>query len=257
MNEIQTFDFETKKIRTIIKDNAVWFVGRDVASALGYSKPENALSNHVDIEDKTTTLIQGNGSNYKSKSTIINESGLYSLILSSKLPEAKKFKRWVTNMVLPSIRMNGGYVANQESMSELELLANAMVVSERIRNDQQKQIMLLENENKKSFVTLSELFSGNKDHYTTTEIAKCYGMNARDFNLLLKKNKIQKKVKGVWKLCKKYENEPYMKESSKNVYKDKQLIDKLKYNAWTKDGVKFIYTTLHDKHILPLNERED
>ena len=74
----------------------VMFVGKDVATALGYAKPENAIATHVDVDDKTTTLIQGTGSNYKSKVIIINESGLYSLILSSKLPQAKAFKRWVT-----------------------------------------------------------------------------------------------------------------------------------------------------------------
>ena len=86
-----------------------FFVGKDVAQALGYAKPENALATHVDKEDKTTTLIQGTGSNYKSKIIIINESGLYSLILSSKLEQAKMFKRWVTSEVLPAIRKSGRY----------------------------------------------------------------------------------------------------------------------------------------------------
>ncbi len=83
-----------------------------MAEALGYAKPENAISTHVDDEDKTTTLIQGTGSNYKSKTTIINESGLYSLVLSSKLPGAKRFRRWVTSEVLPSIRRHGAYMTN-------------------------------------------------------------------------------------------------------------------------------------------------
>ena len=100
---------EFGQVRTLVKNDEIWFVGRDIAIALGYVKPENAIANHVDEEDKTTTLIQGSGSNYKSKTTIINESGLYSLVLSSKLPTAKKFKRWVTSEVLPSIRKNGFY----------------------------------------------------------------------------------------------------------------------------------------------------
>lgn len=91
-------------------DGEPYFVGKDVAVALGYAKPENAISAHVDQEDKTTTLIQGDGSNYKSKTTLINESGLYSLILSSKLPKAKEFKHWITAEVLPIIRKTGGYV---------------------------------------------------------------------------------------------------------------------------------------------------
>ena len=90
------------------ENGEVLFVGKDVATALGYSKSRNALAAHVDEEDKTTALIQGPGSNYKSKAVLINESGLYSLILSSKLPQAKAFKRWVTSEVLPQIRKTGG-----------------------------------------------------------------------------------------------------------------------------------------------------
>lgn len=108
--------FENDKfgqIRTIEVNNEPYFVGRDIAIILGYAKPENAISTHVDEEDKTTTLIQGSGSNYKSSAVIINESGLYSLILSSKLPQAKEFKRWITSEVLPSIRKNGAYMTEQ------------------------------------------------------------------------------------------------------------------------------------------------
>ena len=83
---------------------------------LGYAKPENAFSNHVDGEDKTTTLVQGTGSNYKSKAVLINESSLYSLILSSKMPDAKKFKHWVTSEVLPSIRKNGAYLTDKTAL---------------------------------------------------------------------------------------------------------------------------------------------
>lgn len=101
---------ELGNVRALEIDGEPYFVGKDVAVALGYAKPENAISAHVDQEDKTTTLIQGDGSNYKSKTTLINESGLYSLILSSKLPKAKEFKHWITAEVLPIIRKTGGYV---------------------------------------------------------------------------------------------------------------------------------------------------
>lgn len=80
----------------------MWFVGRDVAAALGYAKPENAIAAHVYECDKTTALIQGSGSNYKTKAVVINESGLYALIFGSKMESAKRFKRWVTSEVLPS-----------------------------------------------------------------------------------------------------------------------------------------------------------
>lgn len=103
---------EFGEIRVMLIDDDPWFVGKDIAVALGYAKPENALSAHVDEQDKTTTLIQGDGSNYKSKTTIINESGLYSLIFSSKLESAQRFKHWVTHEVLPSIRKNGMYMTD-------------------------------------------------------------------------------------------------------------------------------------------------
>lgn len=110
MNELQIFKKqEFGQIRTIVIDGEPWFVGKDVATSLGYAKPENAIANHVDDDDKTSTLIQGSGSNYKSKAIIINESGLYSLILSSKLPTAKQFKHWVTADILPTLRKTGKY----------------------------------------------------------------------------------------------------------------------------------------------------
>lgn len=103
---------EFGEIRVMLIDDDPWFVGKDIAVALGYAKPENALSAHVDEQDKTTTLNQGSGSNYKSKTTIINESGLYSLIFSSKLESAQRFKHWVTHEVLPSIRKHGMYMTD-------------------------------------------------------------------------------------------------------------------------------------------------
>ena len=116
-NEIKIFENEEfGSVRTMEIDGEPYFVGKDVATILGYVKPENAIANHVDDEDKTTTLIQGTGSNYKSNAVIINESGLYSLILSSKLPKAKGFKHWVTSEILPSIRKTGGYLANSDMM---------------------------------------------------------------------------------------------------------------------------------------------
>lgn len=111
MNELQIFNHpQFGSIRVVEIDGEPWMVGKDVATALGYAKPENAIAVHVDTEDKTTTLIQGTGSNYKSKAVVINESGFYSLVLSSKLPGAKKLHRWVTSEVLPSIRRHGVYM---------------------------------------------------------------------------------------------------------------------------------------------------
>lgn len=135
---------EFGSIRTLTINGEPWFVGRDVAERLGYAKPENALSAHVDREDKTTTVIQGNGSNYKSKTTIINESGLYSLILSSKLEGAKRFKHWVTADVLPSIRKTGGYIAGEEKMSDEELFMQAFLVAKRKLDERNAEYAKLE-----------------------------------------------------------------------------------------------------------------
>ena len=114
MRTITVFNHEMfGDIRTITDERGeTYFVGNDVAKALGYKKPENAIATHVESEDKTTTLIQGTGSNYKTKVVIINESGLYALVLSSKLPQAKVFKHWVTSEVLPQIRKTG-YARNR------------------------------------------------------------------------------------------------------------------------------------------------
>lgn len=105
-------DFQQPRVwagSTIVIDEEPWFVGKDVAMALGYSDPARAVYDHVDAEDKTSLVIQQSGSNYKAKTAITNESGVYALIFGSKLPTAKKFKHWVTSEVLPSIRKTGGY----------------------------------------------------------------------------------------------------------------------------------------------------
>ena len=114
MNDIQIFEnADFGQVRTVEVNGTPYFVGKDVATALGYAKPENAIAVHVDDEDKTSTLIQGTGSNYKSKAIIINESGVYALVFGSKLPTAKQFKHWVTSEILPSIRKHGAYMTEQ------------------------------------------------------------------------------------------------------------------------------------------------
>lgn len=112
--------FENKefgRVRTVITDGEPWFVGKDVAVILGYSKPRNAIAMHVDCEDKKVAPIQGDLGGTQ-QMIIINESGLYSLILSSKMPKARDFKRWVTSEILPTIRRTGGYVANEDMFIE-------------------------------------------------------------------------------------------------------------------------------------------
>lgn len=139
MNGLQTFaNEEFGAVRSLMIEDMPWFVGYDVAKALGYVKPRNAISVHVDDEDKNTALIQGaiqGGTQGNPNMTIINESGLYSLILSSKLPAAKRFKRWVTSEVLPAIRRTGRYGTATQAAEPETATAEALPAREATNDD--------------------------------------------------------------------------------------------------------------------------
>ena len=125
MNELQIFKNEKfGEVRTMSIDGEPWFMGKDVAEILGYANTPKAIRDHIDAEDKMTERIVLSGQNREV--VFINESGLYSLILRSKLPSAKEFKHWVTSEILPSIRKHGGYITGQEHMTGEELLARAV-----------------------------------------------------------------------------------------------------------------------------------
>lgn len=139
MNDIQVFkNPEFGEVRIVSINNESWFVGKDVAQVLGYTDTNKAIAMHVDTEDKLndkTALSLGQRGGW-----IINESGLYSLVLSSKLPTAKAFKRWVTSEVLPAIRRNGGYIAGQENMTDQEIMARALFVAQKTIESKNRQI---------------------------------------------------------------------------------------------------------------------
>lgn len=149
MNNLQIFNSpDFGQIRTIQKNGEPWFVGKDVASVLQYRDTSDALKKHVDIEDKvllkageTPTLKSSNFGMY-----IINESGLYSLILSSKMPKAKEFKRWVTSEVIPAIRKTGGYIAGSENMTDAEIMAKAVLVAQSTIRQRDQRIKELESD---------------------------------------------------------------------------------------------------------------
>lgn len=148
-NEVQVFNFEQMNVRTVIIDGEPWFVGKDVAVALGYSNTKDALNRHVDDEDKQGSRFTTSGQSREM--TVINESGVYSLIFGSKLPSAKQFKRWVKAEVLPSIRKTGGYQA--QTMTEMEIVAasaNKLV-------QQEKQIAQIEKRQTSTESDLAEL----------------------------------------------------------------------------------------------------
>lgn len=143
MNQLKVFENpEFGKIRTVEVKGQPWFVGKDVAAALGYAKAQNAISAHVDHEDRKVAPIQGTPGGTQ-EMTVINESGLYSLIMSSKLPQAKEFKRWVTSEVLPAIRKNGGYIAGQNEMTDAELMAKAVLVAHKAIDERDRRIARL------------------------------------------------------------------------------------------------------------------
>lgn len=137
MNDLQLFKFENKDVRTLQIDGEPWFVGKDVTEILGYSKSRNALARHVAIEDKEVVPIQCDLGGTQ-EMTIINESGLYSLILSSKLPSAKEFKHWITSEVLPQIRKTGKYAP--KPLSREELLAKAVLEADTMIKEQKELI---------------------------------------------------------------------------------------------------------------------
>lgn len=133
MNQLRIFNnADFGDIRTVEQDGGIWFVGKDVAEALGYSNPSNAVISHVDDEDKLRTQIKYAGQNREV--SIINESGLYSLVLSSKLPSAKAFKRWITSEVIPSIRKTGSYnKPSKQPTTQQEQRAKAMLLNAQSR----------------------------------------------------------------------------------------------------------------------------
>ena len=143
MEQLKIFENEEfGQVRTINIDGEPWFVGKDVAAALGYTKERNALDKHVDKDDALKRGVTDSMGRTQ-QMTIINESGLYSLILSSKLPSAKEFKHWVTAEVLPSIRKNGAYIRNQENMTPAEIVARGLIAAQNIINEKEKEIAIL------------------------------------------------------------------------------------------------------------------
>jgi prophage antirepressor-like protein len=223
MKEIQIFNHKMfGAIRTTTNEQGEpLFVGKDVAEALGYAKPQNALATHVDKEDKSTAPIQGTA--YETRAIFINESGLYSLVLSSKLPQARAFKRWVTSEVLPQIRRTSGYIPTKDSegrqLSDEEIVERALLILGH---------------------TLKGLNAPSNDCLTATEVAKNWGMDVTSFNLLLSHMGIQHRSNGRW-----YLDEELL---GQHLTEDRHFLGfslrgkpKLKsYLTWTPKGVRYL-----------------
>ena len=178
MTDLQIFkNPEFGEIRTIEKDGEPWFVGKDVAAALGYERPTKAILDHVDDEDKDEVPIQD--SIGRSQNTpIINESGLYSLVLSSKLPTAKKFKRWVTSEVIPSIRKHGAYMT-PDKLEEVLLKPDTLIqLAQNLKAEQEKRMALeVKMEEQKPKVLFAESVEAAKTSILIGELAKLLKQN--------------------------------------------------------------------------------
>ena len=209
--EIQIFkNPQFAEIRVMVKDGEPWFVGKDVAEVLGYSRARNAISVHVAEEDKKDALIQGPLGGAQTM-TIINESGLYSLILSSKLPLAKEFKRWVTSEVLPSIRKTGAYLTQDFCMRVLN--AEGTV--------------------------------------TTTQIAQDYGMTAHDLNQILVDMKLVYPCGGQLVLYARYKRRGYAKSETELYARYDGKAGARMVTRWTQTGRMWLYETLKKKGVVP------
>lgn len=185
MNDIIIFrSNQFGEIRTMERDGEIWFVGKDVAEVLGYSRATKAVTEKVDAEDRDEVPIRDSiGRNQKAH--IINESGLYSLILSSKLPQAKEFKRWVTSEILPSVRKHGGYIAGQEEMSGEELMARAILFAERKIKEQAEQIALMEPK-----ASYFDRVAESKGSLCFRDTAKAFGVKEKEFIRFLLDHKL-------------------------------------------------------------------
>ncbi|WP_313631405.1 phage antirepressor [Enterococcus devriesei] len=244
MTNLQIFAFEgTDEIRTLLINDEPYFVGKDVAEILGYERADNAIRNHVDDEDKLTHQISASGQNRNM--TIINESGLYSLILKSKLPSARKFKRWVTSEVLPQIRKHGMYATD-------ELLDNPDLLIEVATKLKEERTLRLVAEQKvaemQPKVNYHDIILANKSVTPISFIAKNYGMSARQMNKMLHDFGIQYRQGKAWLLYAKYQNEGYTHIEMVPV----QGTDNLKpIMKWTQKGHLFIYDFLKKHDVLP------
>ncbi|HBM5754079.1 TPA: phage antirepressor [Enterococcus faecium] len=251
MNTPQIFNFEQNKVRTILVNDEPYFVGKDVAEILGYERADNAIRNHVDDEDKLTHQISASGQNRNM--TIINESGLYSLILKSKLPSAKKFKRWVTSEVLPQIRKHGMY-ATDELLNNPDLLIE---VATKLKEERTLRLIAEQQVNElQPKADYYDRILNNKGLVTVSTIAKNYGMSAVSFNKLLHELGIQFNQSGTWLLYSKFQDKGYTHIEPFD-YEDKNGNRQVKTRMkWTQKGHIFLYETLKKNNYLPMIERE-
>lgn len=255
-NGVQTFNFESSPVRVIEIDNEPWFVGKDVAKVLGYSNPQKALRDHVDEEDSRGERIVTPSGIQTTK--VINESGLYSLILSSKLPTAKKFKRWVTSVVLPSIRKHGMFATEKTIDQMLEDPDSMIRVLTEMKEERAKRKLAEEKVAKlEPKANFCDVVLQNPALVNVTVIAKDYGMSAQAMNQLLKKLGVQYDQSGTWFLYAKYQSNGWT-QSTTSMVKGKDGAEKaVVHTKWTQKGRLGLYELLKKHGLLPVIEREE
>ena len=257
-NELKVFQNEEfGEVRTMVINGDPYFVGKDVAEVLGYTDPQKAIKMHVDDEDKLTRQIVVSGQNRNMY--IINESGLYSLILSSKLPKAKEFKHWVTSDILPAIRKTGLY-ATDELLNNPDLAIKAFTALKEERGKRKA----LEQENKEQKSRLNKLepiadyvksILNCKGLINVTQIAKDYGLSAQNFNSILSGFNVQYKSNGQWVLYSRYQDKGYTQSRTTTTYNNTGTMKAHIDTLWTQKGRLFLYTFLKKKGIIPTMEK--
>jgi prophage antirepressor-like protein len=218
-----------------------WFVGSDVANSLGYSNPRKALRDHVDEEDKTrneTFLVNGTAP------ILINESALYTLVLRSKLEDARKFRKWVTSEVLPSIRKQGGYMMVRPDESDEVIMARALLIMQATLQRRDEQIALL-----KPRAEYADHVLDSISCFTTTQLAKELDMTAQELNRLLCEMHIQYWQSGQYLLYADYARQGYAKNRTHSHRGHDGLLHTHTYLVWTERGRDFIHQLLNPKYV--------
>lgn len=261
MSELQIFkNAEFGSIRTLTINGEPYFVGRDVAEILGYSNSRKALADHVDEEDKGVTKCDTLGGTQEM--TVINESGLYSLILGSKLPTARRFKRWVTSEVLPTIRRHGVYAVD-EVLANPDMLIEALLQLKAEREIYQalKETVAVQNQQiveMKPKASYYDVVLNCKDLVAISVIAKDYGWSANRMNQYLHQKGVQyKQGNKIWLLYQKYAEMGYTNTKTHSYPGNDGTMHTAVHTYWTQQGRLFIYELLKSDGILPTMEQED
>lgn len=255
-NNVTIFNNEEfGQVRTVVIDDEPWFVGKDVAAALGYSNPRKALNDHVDGEDKGVTKCDTLGG--AQEMTIINESGLYSLILSSKLPTAKKFKHWVTSEVIPALRKTGSY--NVPKLTDMEKMAYGLIAAQKLLEEKNNTIAQQEQVigELKPKADYTDMILQHDGLVSISQIAKDYGMSGREMNSTLHNMRIIYKCGGQWLLYSNYQAKGYTHSETVPIQYKYGHGDVRMNTKWTQKGRLFLYDALKNKGILPVIEREE